>query len=557
MRIILREARLVSVRSVKFILKYLYKGKRDALLTFTLLIGLAALNIAPGVIIQNIFDNGIMAGNYVQVLTLCAVLVIIYIIISFLNYKSNIIMTKWSQSIISRIRDDLSEKIIKLPMEFFNFNESGYVTARINEVNTLSSLFSVTSLKLIIYFFEFIGVCIVLLNINPILTGILLLIAPFFYIIGRKNMAKISKTSNIAIEQSAKLSNKIQQSLRGIEEVKNLAVENKESRNIKIENEKFLKSSIKQANSYAVGLELLTFLGVFSGVVLIAIGGKYVIEQNLTIGNYMVFSNYLAKLYAPMQSLSILSITAAPALVSLKRIVAFMDEISEEEEDEGKETLQAINTIEFNNISHKYNSQELFIFQNFNLHISPKDKIMIKGSNGCGKTTILRILLALYYAKSGNVMINNKNIKEFKKSSIRNRISVVSQKTYLFNGTIEENIRYGIEITDEEYMQKMSSTKLKLLLQHLPMNDAIVMENGVNLSGGQIQRIAIARGILKDVDVFLFDEATSNLDNEAVQLFKNDIFQVLSDKICIFIEHGNDFDDLCEKTVDMNSYTIN
>ena len=538
------------MNSIKFIWKYIAASKKDAILTFAILISLAGLNIFPGLIIKNIFDKGILIGEFDYVLIFSAILLVLYSINSFLNYRSTFILNKCSQKLIANLRNDVTQQVINLPMEFFTVYESGYITARINEVNNVASLFSVSTMKVIITIFEFIGVCIVLFTINPIVTIILLIISPIFYIIGRKNMKAVSKSSIIAIEQSAKLNNKIQQSIQGMEEVKNLSVEDKETQKIKKENEKMLKMGIKQSNSYAIGLEVLSFIGTITGVILLVVGGGFVIFQDLTIGDYMVFSNYIGKLYAPMQSVAVLSITLVPALVSLKRITSFMNEICEEEEDQGKEELSGINSIEFQNVCFKYKSQRDLLFNNMNFNLSGNDKLMVKGGNGTGKTTILRLLLALYPIASGDILYNQNSHSRYKKSSIRKHMSVVSQKIYLFNGSIEDNIRYGLEISDSEYSQAMKKAEMKALLNQLPLDDnVIILENGCNLSGGQIQRIALARGLLKNADLFLFDEITSNLDVDGIDTIKKFINETLKDKLCIFVEHGNIMDNLCNKQI--------
>lgn len=544
------------MRYIKFIYKYACSGKWNALIITLSLLGLSLLNIIPGLIIQNVFDNGIMVHNFNYVIRNSLALVLVFVAIAFLNYYSNILMARWSQKAIMRIRNDLADKVLKLPMDFFNLHESGYVTARINEVNSLSALFSVSSLKLLVYFFEFIGVCIVLFCIEPMLTVELLLIAPIFFIVGRKNTSLVSKSSSHAIEQSAKLSNSIQQSIRGIEEVKNHSTEDVESKKFKSVNKLLANSSIKQANSYAFGLELLSLLGVLSSVLLLILGGWHVINNNLTIGNYMVFSTYLAKLYAPIQSFAVISITTAPSIISLKRIMAFMEEISEEEEDHSKEDLKHIKTIEFQNVSFKYFSQKQFAFQNLNIRLANNDKLVIKGKNGSGKTSVLRLILALYYPSSGSVLINGENIKHFKKASIRSRIGVVSQKANLFDGTVEDNLRYGLQLSDEQFKNRMKSMNIEELLNGLSLSHTVT-ENGKNLSGGQIQRIAIARGLLKDVDIFLFDEVTAGLDSNTIRFIKNDIMPMLTEKMCIIIEHSSIFDELCTSTIDMSTEAFN
>jgi ATP-binding cassette subfamily B protein len=543
---------VITLDSFRFIWGYLTKNKLDAIFTFIIMIVLAILSIFPGIIIKRIFDNGLLIKNYNNIIMYSVILLAIYIVRSYLNYKSTFILNKYSQNIIAFLRDDVMKKVMNLPMDFFSVNESGYITARISEVNNISSLFSVNTFRILITVFEFIGVIILLLSINPYLTLILLIISPLFYIIGKKNMKSISHSSQIAVEQNAKLNSRIQQSIQGMEEVKNLSVEGKEIQKIKKENDKMLKMSIEQSNRYDIGVELISFLGILSSVLLIISGGGFVIFSNLTIGDYMVFSNYIGKLYAPMQSISVMSLTISPALVSLKRISSFMEEISEDELDENKLKLLKIDTIEFKNVTFKYKSQKEFTLNKINFSLNNNDKLMIKGGNGSGKTTILRLILALYSITSGNILINETSSSNYKKSSIRENISVVSQKIYLFNGTIKENILYGLNLSDEEFSEKIQKKEIKNLLTQLPLDENIILlDNASNLSGGQIQRIALVRGFLKEADLFLFDEITSGLDLAGINSIKDIIQENLADKLCIFVEHSSVIDNLCNKFISL------
>lgn len=475
------------MKILKFIWSYIAKSKCEVICAFTILILISILNVFPAIIIKKIFDEGIFLGNFKTVVLGSILLIVIYILVSYLNYKSAFIFNKCSQQIIANLRNTVVQQVMKLPMEFFGVMESGYVTARINEVNNVAGIFSVNTMKVLISIFQFIGICIVLCNINPVLTVLLLLISPSFYILTKKNMKSISSISKIAIEQSAKLNGKIQQSIQGIEEVKNLSVEDKEVKKIEKENAGMLKASIKQSNSYAYGLEIISLINKIASVILIILGGKFVISQTLTVGDYIVFSNYLGLVYAPMQSIASLTITLSPSINSLKRVIEFLDETSEDEDDANKENLCEIKNINFENVCFKYKQQRNMLINALNFNVMKKEKLMIKGKNGCGKTTIFRIILALYSVNSGQVLFNNKNMDVFKKSSIRKKISVVSQKIYLFNGTIEENICYGLDLPKDECESAIKEIAQEGILEQLPLHAGFVVhENGSNLSGGQI-----------------------------------------------------------------------
>ncbi len=465
-------------------------------------------------------------------------------------------MSKCSQRIITSIREDVTKKALNMPMAFFDSKESGYVTARLSEVANLNVLFSVGNLKAFVSIFEFVSACVILFSMNWKLTLTCLIIAPFLFFITKKNYKELTSLSKNTIEQSSKLNNSIQQTMQGIEDVKNLVGENHESDKINKENNKLYKYSIMQSKKFAAITQNITFFSLLSNVILLLVGSLFVVSGDLTIGTYLTFNNYLGKLYAPIQSLSIMFTTIPPAIVSLNRLIDFLDEYQEEFDDSNK-LINSIENISFKNVSFKYPNQEKFIFSNLNINIEQNDKIFISGRNGCGKTSLFRLILGLYPCNLGDIQLNGDNIDIYNRKDLRKHYSIVSQKIFLFGGTVEENIRYGIEISDDEYFRRMKILGLNDFLLNMNISgDYKVVEGGKNLSGGQIQRIAIVRGLCKKADVYLFDEITSNLDKETRCSLENIIKKGFNNKICIFIGHNDDFHSLCNKYINLEEFSV-
>lgn len=534
---------------IKFLKKYFLNNKIGFLFSFGILILLSVISIIPNLFLKRIFDYGFPNKDIKNIVLPALIMLCLYSFKSLLNYKSLFIINNWSQKIVAQIRDDVTEKLMSLPMEFYDLNDPSYVAARVSEVNNLLSIFSQSSIKSVVCVLEFIGVLIILLKTNLYLTLILLSITPFFITVSNNYARSLKKTSAMVLENSSRLNSRIQQSFKNIEEIKNLSVEKEEQNKLKKVNLKLLKSSIEQSNTISRSTELLVFLSSLSTVVLIVSGGLFIVKSDLTIGTYMVFTSLLGKLYAPVQTLSMLSITLSPAFTSLDRIIDFMNEPIDMGDEINYEliNLNTIKSIEFKNVSFKYKTSSKQVLKNLNFEIKDSEKLCLKGNNGSGKTTIFRLLLSLYDIDSGEILLNNRNYKNYNKSDIRSKIGIISQKIKLFPGTIEENIRYGSNITDEEYKIKMADEKIVKLMKELP-ND-IVITNGDNLSGGQIQRIAIARGLIRNADLFLFDEATSSLDKEGTQSLIHLVDEILKNKMCIFIEHSDIVDLICDKQI--------
>lgn len=538
-------------KNLKLVWNYSKHFQKKIIQSFLLLIVITLVGLIPAFLIQKVFDEGLMKGDYGVVLFYSIALASIYLIRSILSYASTYLFTHMNQNIIYKIREEISIKLLKYPLDFYNYKESGYITSRLNEVNNLSGLFSANTFKMVLGFFEFVGVLVILMIQNVPLTLIMCLLIPCYYLVSIRLMGAVSKYSKDIAEQSAQLNSKIQQSVSGIEEVKNLSLEDIESKKINEMTQKLMKASVKQTLSYSLGMEMIIFLGSISTVILMVAGGKFIITQHLSIGVYMLFLSYVPKLYTPIQSISTATLTLQPAFISLQRLKMFLEEALEDADDSNKIELNEINTINVDHVGFQYRNAPL-LFQNLSLELELHDKLMIFGENGSGKTTFFRLLMGLYECTEGNITLNGVEISSISKKSLRKNIGIVSQKIFLFNDTIEHNVKYGVyEVNETRYEEVIGLTELNKVIAKLGNQN--IGENGNLLSGGEIQRVAIARALLRDSSVFLFDEIAAHLDDETKRLMNELLETALNDKICIFIDHSHSFDILCNKSLWLNA----
>jgi ATP-binding cassette subfamily B protein len=533
-------------KNLKLVWSYSKHFKNKIIQSFLLLMVITIVGLVPAFLIQRVFDEGLVKGNYEIVLFYSLGLALVYIIKSILSYVSTFIFTHMNQNIIYNIREEISVKLLKYPLDFYNYKESGYITARLNEVNNLSGLFSANTFKMVLGFFEFFGVLVILLLQNVPLTLIMCLLIPCFYLVTTRLMGSVARFSKEIAEKSALLNSKIQQSVGGIEEVKNLSLEDIESKKINEMTQKLMKANVKQTLNYSLGMELIIFLGSISTVILMITGGKFIIDKQLSIGVYMIFLSYIPKLYTPIQSITSATLTLQPALVSLQRLKMFLEETLEDANDSNKVQLTEIKTINVDRAGFQYRNGPL-LFQNLSLELERQDKLMILGENGSGKTTFFRLLMGLYECTEGKILLNGIDITSISRKSLRKNIGVVSQKIYLFNDTVENNVKYGLDEVDEiKYEEIIKLTELYKVITKLGNQN--IGENGTLLSGGEIQRIAIARALLRESSVFLFDEIAAHLDDETKTLMNQLLVTALRDRICIFIDHSHSFDILCNKS---------
>lgn len=543
-----------NTQFVKFVFNYIKPKIKLFIISFLFLIGLSLISLLPPYVTKLAFDEGIMMKNLSILTKYVLMLVVIYILKSTFNYLSSALFTIVSQNTLLEIKKDLTNHIIKLPLEFFSNSESGYIVSRFGEVDSLSPLFSMQSFKLILSIFEFIGAMIIMFLMNVKLTLILVLIIPVFYLITKTFENAFGKLTSQTMEKAATFHGKFQQSVSGVEEIKRMNLEDKETEKINKINKDYVKSSIKYSILLSVGSEVIILLSSIVSVLLLYIGGKGVLQESLSIGTYMAFVGYFGKLYAPVINWNLSMFTFKPAFVALDRIKNFFLKYPQESETSDKIKINEINMIEMKNVTFSYPDGKETVLNNFNLKAKRGDKLLLKGPNGSGKSTIIRLILGLYDNYDGEILINSIDLKKLSKRSLRSRISIVSQKIFLFNDTIENNIKIAGDVSEEKYETALKKSGLKQFVDNLPLKDkTLVGENGIKLSGGEIQKVAIARALIKSdsSDLFIFDEAAAHLDKETKELIKSFIDTELCEKICIIIDHSDYFTDICNRTINL------
>lgn len=539
------------------VFKYVKPKIKLFILSFTFLVALSLISLLPPYLTKFAFDEGVMNRNLNLLTKYVLVLAGVYILKSLLNYLSSALFTLLSQNTLFDIKKDLTNHILKLPLEFFSNSESGYIVSRFKEADSLSPLFSLQSFKLILSIFEFIGAMVIMFSLNVKLTLLLTLVIPIFYLVSRTFESAFAKVTTETMEKGAIFHGKFQQFISGAEEIKRMALEEKEAQNINEINKEYVKSSIKYGILLSFGSEAIMLLSSLVSVLLLYLGGQSVIRESISIGTYMAFTGYFGKLYAPVVNWSLSMYTFKPAFVALERIRDFFMKYSEEDETFDKIKIDKINEIEMKKVKFCYPDGKEYVLRNFNLKAERGDKVLLKGPNGSGKSTVIRLLLGFYENYEGEILINGLELNKLSKKSLRSRVSIVSQKIFLFNDTIENNIKIIDNVDDEKYEIILRKSGLKAFVESLPLKDqTLVGENGVKLSGGEIHKLAIARAMVKsDSDVFIFDEATAHLDKDTKELIKKFIKEELDDKICIIIDHSDYFDDVCNKIVHlMSSY---
>lgn len=375
--------------------------------------------------------------------------------------------------------------------------------------------------------------------INVKLTLIAVIIVPGYFAISKAISKKITKNTILVQENIANLNADMFETLNGIEEVKLLNGKQTQLNKIFLKIKMVIKSSIKQSLSMVAFIQSISFVSDLVNLGVLALAGVFIISGEITVGVYTAFSIYINKILGVTQSVGTFEITIKPVCATIERVKELLFADLETRKDAG--TLKEdISEIFFEDVSFGYKSNKVFI-NKITYRFSEGDRVLLLGGNGSGKTTFIKLLVGLYEPVEGNIFINGENMRKLNKEDIRKKVGIVSQDIFLFKGSVLDNILFGVDGKNRKDVENLlEKFELKDYINHLPNGlDTEIAQNGTGISGGQTQIIAFIRAIIKEKDILILDEATSNLDQDTCKriisiLSENELYKML-----FIISHQN------------------
>lgn len=440
------------------------------------------------------------------------------------------------QDTIRRFREKMVENLLNLDMKFFNDFRTGELISRTtNDIERIRSIVSSFIPELIRELVTIIGLLCVVIYQSPKLAFFALVVMPVaIYPISRlaKKMKKISKKSQ---EKTSDITSALSEIFTNIEIIKaNNAQKYEHSRFVE-ENNKFFKLNLKTVKIEQLVSPLMETIGSIGVAAVIIVGGKDVIDGNINMGAFFSFLTALFMLYTPLKRIVNIYNKMQDAVAASERTFFLMDKVSDIKDGE-KELSEEIKLIKFNNVCLNYGDKE--VLKGINLEANKSEFIALVGSSGGGKTSLMNLLMRFYDVSSGEILINDTNLKDIKIHSLRQNIGLVTQRVYIFNDTIAKNVAYGREFNEEAVVNALKMANAYEFVSKLDDGiHTILNEFGTNLSGGQRQRIAIARALYQNPQILIFDEATSALDNESEKEITKAINNLRSKKIIFVIAH--------------------
>lgn len=453
-------------------------------------------------------DFDVIARILLQVLVL-------YIISAILSFVMGFIMTGIANRITYRMRREISEKIGRMPMNYFETKSTGDVLSRVtNDVDTLGNSLNQSATQLITSIAMIVGVVIMMLTISPLMTIIALLMLPLSAAFISVIMKKSQKYFRDQQEYLGKVNGQVEEVYSGHDIVR---VFNKEKSVIETfeETNKVLYNSAWRSQFLSgLMMPVMMFVGNLGYVAVVIIGGYLAIRNAIQVGDIQAFIQYVRSFTQPMQQVAQVANLLQSTAAAAERVFAFLEEAEEEQTVDNPVSVDEIHgNVVFDHVRFGY-SLDKVIIHDFSASVKEGEKIAIVGPTGAGKTTLVKLIMRFYDVNQGAVLIDGNNIKAFNRGDLRQNFGMVLQDTWLFHGTIRENIRYGkLTATDEEVIEAAKAAHAHHFIQTLPKGyDMELNEEASNVSQGQKQLLTIARAILADPKILILDEATSSVD---------------------------------------------
>ncbi len=464
----------------------------------------------------------------------------LYAVSALFSMIQSYIMAGVAQKATYKIRNELTEKINKLPMKYFDKKTNGEVLSIIsNDVDTLSTGLNQSITQIITSIFTIIGILVMMLSISWEMTLVSLLILPVSAVILKKVIGKSQKYFVKQQEYLGHVNGQVEEVYGGHNIVKVFGRENEAIKEFEKDNQELYKSGWRSQFLSGLMYPLMNFVGNVGYVAVAILGGYFAVKGRITVGNIQSFIQYNKQFTQPIGQVAQISSTIQSMLAAAERIFEFLEE-KEEVEDVKKplSTDGLKGNIKFEHVHFGYD-QEKTIINDFNADVKDGQKIAIVGPTGAGKTTMVKLLMRFYDVNSGAILLDGHNIKEFKRGELRKMFGMVLQDTWLFGGTIKENIKYSKpDATDSEVIESAKAAHVHHYIKTLSKGyDAKINEESTNISAGQKQLLTIARVILANPKILILDEATSSIDTRTEQQIQSAMDNLMKGRTSFIIAH--------------------
>lgn len=491
--------------------------------------------------LENLVNTLNNLSPYVVLKIIGIAIIILFFLKGLFSFLQNYFMNVLGQSVVYDTRNRLFAKFQELSLDFYTRKRTGELISRItNDVGLITNALSYGLTDLIYQTMQIIIFTFLVFYIHWKMAFISLVVFPIIIFPVLKIGKRIKKISHQIQRKMADLNSFLSETISGAYIVKAFCREDYEVSRFKEINHSFFKFTVKAIKRTLFSAPFTEFIGALVAVIILLIAGREVIEAKISFGVFGLFMAALLSMIRPFKKLSTVYSINQNALAASARIYEVLEEKPTViEEKSAREIKQFQEYIQFRNVWFKYSESDNFVLKDINFKVQKKEVVALVGHSGAGKSTLLHLLPRLYDPTKGEIIIDGVNIKKVTLKSLRSLMAVVSQEMILFNATVEENLRYARE--DASWEEIIDATKKAYayeFIQNLPQGfNTIIGDKGARLSGGEKQRLAIARAILKNSPILIFDEVTSQLDSHSEQKIKEVLYSLMREKTVFVIAH--------------------
>ena len=501
------------------------------------ILGKATTEIFNGLVSKVSGGSGIDFGKIGKILVglLC-----LYVVSAAFSFVQGYIMTGISQKMTYRLRKEISEKINRMPMNYFDKMTHGEILSRItNDVDTLGQSLNQSATQMITSVTTIIGVLVMMLSISPLMTVVALLILPLSMGLISMIVKRSQKYFKNQQEYLGHINGQVEEVYGGQNIVKAFNKEEDIIRTFDETNDVLYQSAWKSQFLSGMMMPIMQFVGNLGYVAVSILGGYLAIRQTIEVGDIQSFIQYVRQFTQPIQQVAQVANMLQSTAAASERVFEFLEEEEEDVTVPNPVSVEGLEgRVEFEHVQFGYNPNHTII-HDFNAKVEPGQKIAIVGPTGAGKTTMIKLLMRFYDVNSGAIKVDGHNLKDFNRSELRQMFGMVLQDTWLFNGTIEENIRYGkLDASHEEVVEAAKAAHVHRFVQTLPGGYNMVLnEEASNVSQGQKQLLTIARAILVDPKILILDEATSSVDTRTEVRIQKAMDNLMKGRTSFIIAH--------------------
>lgn len=467
-------------------------------------------------------------------------LLLLYIISALFSFVQSFLMTGISQKLTYRMRKEMIEKVNRMPMGYFDTKTHGEVLSRItNDVDIVGQNLGQSVTQLVTSICSIIGVTIMMLSINLWMTLLTLLILPVTLLLVSGVVQKSQKYFVQQQEYLGHVNGQVEEVYGGHTVVKAFNGEEKAKVDFDEANGTLYQSAWKSQFLSGMMMPIMNFVGNLGYVLISIVGGWFAIKGTLSVGNIQAFIQYMRSFINPIAQLAQIANMLQSTVAASERVFEFLGEKEEDQIVQNAVSIKGLKgNVSFNHVKFGYNPEKIII-NDFSSEVNDGQKVAIVGPTGAGKTTMIKLIMRFYDVTGGNIQVDGHDVRNFNRSELRMMFGMVLQDTWLFNGTIMENIRYGrLDATDEEVIAAAKAAHVHRFIQTLPDGYNMVLNEEVsNISQGQKQLLTIARAILANPNILILDEATSSVDTRTEERIQKAMDNLMRGRTSFIIAH--------------------